>query len=255
MRAIQNPRSLKEVVYQRLKENIVRGRITAGQKLAETRLARELGVSRTPLREAINRLEQDGFVEIVPRRGAFVKKHSLREILESLELREVLEGLAGRLAARHATPDMIRRMKACFRGFSVRNVEGSISSYAHQNIRFHNLVIEASQNRKLITLIRNLFDQMDMVRLHTIVLPGRARKSLDEHWAIIRDIERGKVQEAESELRAHIADLRRAVVRLPDFQKDPSAVEKGGVPNGHHHHQGLLQGLRVLYRQLPEKSL
>jgi DNA-binding GntR family transcriptional regulator len=218
IKAIQNPRNLKEAVYRRLKENIVRGRIAAGIKLAETRLARELGVSRTPLREAINRLEQDGFVEIIPRRGAFVKKHSLQEILENLVLREVLEGVAGRLAARHATPEMIRKMKACFRGFSVRNVERSLSSYALQNIRFHNLIIEASQNQKLIAIIRNLFDQMDMVRLHTIVLPGRARKSLDEHGAIIRYIEKGQGQRAENELRAHIADLRRAVVSLPEFQ-------------------------------------
>jgi len=218
MKAIPNPRNLKEAVYQRLKENIVRGKIPAGVKLAEIQLAQKLGVSRTPLREAINRLEQDGFVEIIPRRGAFVKKHSLQGILENLVLREVLEGLAGRLAARHATPEMIRRMNDCFQGFSVRNVEKSISSYAHQNIRFHNLIIEASQNQKLIAIIRNLFDQMDMVRLHTIVLPGRARKSLDEHWAMIRYIEEGKAQKAENELRAHIADLRRAVLKLPEFQ-------------------------------------
>jgi DNA-binding GntR family transcriptional regulator len=218
IKAIQNPRNLKEAVYQRLKEHIVRGRIPAGTKLGETSLAQKLGVSRTPLREAINRLEQDGFVKMIPRRGAFVKKHSLQEILESLEMREVLEGLAGRLAARHATPEMIRRMKSCLRGFSEGNVEGSISSYAHQNIRFHDLIIQASQNQKLIAIIRNLFDQMDMVRLHTIVLPGRARKSLSEHSAIIRYIEKGQAQRAERELRAHIADLRQAVLKLPEFK-------------------------------------
>jgi DNA-binding GntR family transcriptional regulator len=218
IKAIQNPRNLKEAVYERLKEHIVRGRIPAGTKLGETSLAQKLGVSRTPLREAINRLEQDGFVKMIPRRGAFVKKHSLQEILESLEMREVLEGLAGRLAARHATPEMIRRMKSCFRGFSEGKVEGSISSYAHQNIRFHDLIIQASQNQKLIAIIRNLFDQMDMVRLHTIVLPGRARKSLSEHSAIIRYIEKGQAQRAERELRTHIADLRQAVLKLPEFK-------------------------------------
>ena len=201
-----------------MKESIVRGEIAAGTKLAETRLAQKLGVSRTPLREAINRLEQDGFVEIIPRRGAYVKKHSLQGILENLELREVLEGLAVRLASRHATPEMIRKMKACFQRFSERNVEGSISSYAHQNIRFHNLIIQASQNQKLIAIIRNLFDQMDMVRLHTIVLPGRARKSLSEHSAIIRYIEKGQAQKAEKNLRVHIADLRQAVLKLPEFK-------------------------------------
>jgi DNA-binding GntR family transcriptional regulator len=226
MKAILNPRNLKEAVYQRLKENIVRGKITAGVKLGESRLAQKLGVSRTPLREAINRLEQDGFVEIIPRRGAFVKKHSLQEILESLEIREVLEGLAGRLAARHATPEMIRKMKGCFQGFSKRNVESSISSYAHQNIRFHNLIIQASRNQKLIANIRNLFDQMDMVRLHTILLPGRARKSLDEHRAIIGFIERGQEDQTERELREHIADLRPAVLKLPEFQSNAQSKNR-----------------------------
>jgi len=216
MRAIQNPRNLKESVYLRLKESIVRGKISPGAKLPEIQIAKQLGVSRTPLREAINRLEQDGFVEILPRRGAFVKRHSLQEISENLELREVLEGLAVRLAARHAKPDMIRQMKACFHGFTKRNVEGSVSSYAHQNIRFHNLIIQASQNRKLISIIRNLYDQMDMVRLHTIVLPGRAKKSLAEHWAIIRHVEKGRPDLAERELRAHIRDLHRAVLKLPE---------------------------------------
>ena len=109
-------------------------------------------------------------------------------------------------------------MKACFEGFTSRNVEGSISSYAHQNIRFHNLIIQASQNRKLIAVIRNLYDQMDMVRLHTIALPGRAKKSLDEHWAIIKHVEKGQADMAEIELRGHIRDLRRAVLSLPEFQ-------------------------------------
>ena len=218
MRAIQNPRNLKEAVYRRLKGSFVRGEIPPGSKLPEIQMAKKLGVSRTPLREAMNRLEQDGFVEIIPRRGAFVKKHSLQEILESLELREVLEGLAVRLAARHAEPEMIREMKACFRGFTHRNVERSLPAYAQQNIRFHHLIIQASQNRKLLAVIRNLFDHMDMVRLYTIVLPGRAKKSLDEHGAIIKRIEEGRGDLAEKELRAHIRDLRRAVLKLPKFQ-------------------------------------
>jgi DNA-binding GntR family transcriptional regulator len=81
MKAIKNPPNLKEAVYQRLKESIVRGEISAGSKIVETLISQKLGVSRTPLREAINRLEQDGFVEIIPRRGTFVRKQSVAEIL------------------------------------------------------------------------------------------------------------------------------------------------------------------------------
>jgi DNA-binding GntR family transcriptional regulator len=215
MKAVKNPPNLKEAVYQRLKESIVRGEISAGSKIVETRISQKLGVSRTPLREAINRLEQDGFVKIIPRRGTFVHKQSVAEILESLEIREVLEGLAARLAARHATPDIIQKMKACFDDFSPKTVEKSIQSYALRNVRFHHLVIQASQNRRLIALIRNLYDQMDMVRLHTIILPGRAKKSLSEHWAILRLIEKRKGDLAEKLLRTHIRDLRKAVLNYP----------------------------------------
>lgn len=214
MRPIKNYGNLKEAVYQRLKESITRGELSPGSKLAEIQMAQRLGVSRTPLREAINRLEQDGLVEIFPRRGAFIKKHSLPEILENLELREVLEGLAVRLAARHATPATLQEMKNCFQGFTANNVERSISAYANQNVRFHNLIIQACQNRKLIAIIRNLYDQMDMVRLHTIILPGRAPKSLIEHQEIINLIAKGQGDQAERYLRAHIRDLREAVRTL-----------------------------------------
>ncbi len=214
IKAIQNPRNLKEVVYQRLKENILRGKLPPGVKLPETLIAQQLGVSRTPLREAINRLEQDGFVEIIPRRGSFVRQVSPDEILEDLEIREVLEGLAVREAAHRATPQMIEAMKACFRNFSPSRVEKSLRPYAQQNVQFHHCIIEASQNRKLITLIRNLYDHMDWVRLHTMILPGRAKKSLAEHQKLIRLIENRQGELAEKVLRSHIRDLRNAVLQL-----------------------------------------
>lgn len=224
MKAIKSHRNLKEAVYQRLKKSIIRGKVLPGSKLVETQIAQRLGVSRTPLREAINRLEQNGFVEIFPRRGAFVKKHSLQEILEHLELREVLEGLAGRLAARHAKPEIIKEMKDCFRGFTPGNVERFIESYSHRNVCFHNLIIQACQNRKLISIIRNLYDQMDMVRLHTIVLPGRAKKSLAEHRTILQFVEKRQGDLAETHLRAHIRDLRNAVLKLPSVEFSEEAV-------------------------------
>jgi DNA-binding GntR family transcriptional regulator len=217
MKAVKNLPNLKEAVYQRLKDSIVRGEIPPGSKIVETLISRKLGVSRTPLREAINRLEQDGLVKLIPRRGTFVHTQSVAEIIESLEIREVLEGLAARLAAAHTPPDIIQKMKGCFDDFSPNTVEKSIQNYALQNVRFHHLVIQASQNRRLITLIRNLYDQMDMVRLHTIVLPGRAKKSLAEHWMLIRLIEKKQGDQAEELLRAHIRDLRKAVLNYPNL--------------------------------------
>ncbi len=211
MKAIPTPRNLKEAVYERLKTNLIKGNLPPGSKLVETEISRKLGVSRTPLREAFNRLQQDGLIEILPRRGAFVKNQSAEEILENLELREVLEGLAIRLLCRHARPETVLEMKSCFRGFTAKNVERSLDTYAHRNVRFHNLIINGSGNRKLVAVIQNLYDQMDMVRLHTISLPGRARKSLTEHLRIIALVEQRRGDLAERELRAHIRTLSDAV--------------------------------------------
>jgi DNA-binding GntR family transcriptional regulator len=228
IKAIQNPRNLKEVVYQRLKEGILRGKLAPGVKLPETQIAQQLGVSRTPLREAINRLEQEGFIEILPRRGSFVRRVSPREVLEDLEIREVLEGLAVRQAAQHATPQMIQTMKACFANFSPRQMGRSLRDYAQQNVRFHHCIIEASQNQKLIALIRNLYDRMDLVRLYTMVLPGRAKKSLAEHLNLIRLIERRRGDLAEKQLRVHIRGLRDAVLLLTKIHS-PLYAETEGV--------------------------
>lgn len=112
---------------------------------------------------------------------------------------------------------MIREMKGCFLGFTLENVERSIESYTHQNVRFHNLIIQASQNRKLITIIQNSYDQMVLVCLHAVVLPGRARKSLAEHRNILQLFERRRAELAGKHLRAHIRDLRKAVLNLSEI--------------------------------------
>ena len=226
MKALPNHRNLKETVYQRLKEEIVKGQLPPGSKLVETQISKRFGVSRTPLREAINRLAQEGLIDVFPRRGAFVKRHTLREFMENLEIREVLEGLAGRLAAQRATRRMISEMKKCFEDFAPHTVGTALPLYAQRNVRFHNLIINASRNEKLIALIRNLYDQMDMVRLNTIALPGRARKSLIEHLRIIRLIEARKGEEAEKYLRAHIRDLHQAVQKLPRLRPSPESKRK-----------------------------
>lgn len=119
-------------------------------------------------------------------------------------------------------------MKAGFQGASERNVADSFSSYAHQNIPFHNPIIQASQNRKLIAIIQHLFDQMNRLCPHTIVLPGRARKSPSAPSAIIQCIDKGAAQTAEKELQGHITHLHHAILKLPEFQaKEEWRLRKG----------------------------
>ncbi len=221
MRKIMTKRNLKEEVYQRLKKGIINQEILPGMRLREEELAEKLGVSRTPIREAINRLHQEGMVVIIPRRGAYVARLTREEIIENLLIREVLEGLAARLAAENISASTLSEMHACITQFVDKDLMANIENYSQANVQFHKMIIAASKSKKLFSLIHNLFDQMDMVRLRTISIPGRAEKSLIEHLEIIDALEKGNGIRAEHLIRTHIQDLRKSVIE--------STIHPGGI--------------------------
>ena len=221
MRKIMTKRNLKEEVYQRLKKGIINQKILPGMRLREEELAEKLGVSRTPIREAINRLHQEGMVVIIPRRGAYVARLTREEIIENLLIREVLEGLAARLAAENISASTLSEMHAFITQFVDKDLMANIENYSQANVQFHKMIIAASKSKKLISLIHNLFDQMDMVRLRTISIPGRAEKSLIEHLEIIDALEKGNGIRAEHLIRAHIQDLRKTLIE--------STIHPGGI--------------------------
>jgi DNA-binding GntR family transcriptional regulator len=211
IRKIMTKRNLKEVVYQRLKKWIISQEVLPGMRLREEELAVKLGVSRTPIREAINRLHQEGIVVVIPRRGAYVAHITREEIIENLLIREVLEGLAARLAAESISSSILSEMRACITPFTEKDLLSDLEDYSQANVQFHRMIISSSKCKKLINLINNLFDQMDMVRLRTISAPGRAEKSLIEHLDILDALEKKDGIRAETLIRAHIQDLRKTV--------------------------------------------
>jgi DNA-binding GntR family transcriptional regulator len=213
MRKIMTKRNLKEVVYQRLKKGIINHEVLPGMRLREEELAEKLGVSRTPIREAINRLHQEGIVVVIPRRGAYVARLTREEIIENLFIREVLEGLAARLAAENISSSSLAEMRACITQFVSKDLLADLENYSQANVQLHKMIIAASKCKKLINLIHNLFDQMDVVRLRTISFPGRAEKSLIEHMEIIDALEKKDGARAEKLVRAHIQDLRKTVTQ------------------------------------------
>lgn len=213
MRKIMTKRNLKEVVYQRLKKGIINQEVLPGMRLREEELAERLGVSRTPVREAINRLHQEGIVVVIPRRGAYVARLTREEIIENLFIREVLEGLAARMAAESISSSSLAEMRACITQFVGKDLLADLENYSQANVQLHKMIIAASKCKKLINLIHNLFDQMDLVRLRTISFPGRAEKSLVEHMEIIDALEKRDGARAEKVVRAHIQDLRKTVMQ------------------------------------------
>jgi DNA-binding GntR family transcriptional regulator len=209
---IQSP-NLRERVYEVLKRSIIFQEIPPGEKIDEETLASQLGVSRTPIRESLCRLENEGIVKIIPRRGAFVVKHSQERIVEILLLREALEGLAVRLAAENISEATLEELKLLFRDFSESNIRQRSKNYTQADLAFHTLIVNQSKNDLLGSMMKILNDHIQMLRLRTVALEGRPEQSLTEHLKIIEALEKRNPSLAESLMREHIQKIRESVLR------------------------------------------
>lgn len=172
-----------------------------------------MGVSRTPIRESLCRLENEGIVKIIPRRGAFVVSHSKESIIEILLVREVLEGFAARLAVGHIDERAIQEMSSLFRDFSEANIRDRSKDYVQADLKFHTLIVKKSQNSWLMSIMNILNDHIQMLRLRTVALEGRPEHSLLEHRKIIEALEKRNPSLAESLMRRHIQNVRKSVLR------------------------------------------
>jgi len=181
--------ALKEKTYKALRSAITSMDIyqhPEPPKLDERKLAEQLGVSRTPIREAISRLEQEGLVQTVPRRGAFVVRKSRQEILEMICVWAALEGMAARLATKHADNDEIAGLRKMFATFDGdKEARAHIDEYSHTNIEFHQAIMRLSKCKLLQHMAEGLFLHMRAIRARTIKEGDRASQSRIDHIRII----------------------------------------------------------------------
>jgi len=208
--------SLKDKVYQALKDAILSMNIYAGTaelRLDERQLSADLGVSRTPVREAITRLEQEGFVRIQQRRGVFVVRKSKQEILEMISVWAALEGMAARLATTHASDEEIHDLRRLFVTFENNKLRARIDEYSDANIRFHQQILQMSKNRLIVEIAENLFAHMRPIRRQTIGEGDRAERSISDHLHIIEALEKRDAELAEKEARRHTLALAEHVER------------------------------------------
>ncbi len=210
LKKIETPASLSEIAYETIKENLLKmdlSTVESEECIDERGLAEKLGISRTPLREAISRLVVEGFLKVVPRRGIFVVKKSKAEIVEILLVRSALEGLAARLAAINVSEEDIIRMKQIFLPFDASNIKRQFLKYSNANIKFHELVLRLSGCKTLIESAGNIFDHMRWIRFQTVVFEQRLINSHREHLEIIEALEKKAQELAENRMRAHIESL------------------------------------------------
>lgn len=205
---INNP-NLRGQTYKMLKSMIITREILPGKKISEETLAQVIGVSRTPIREALFRLENEGIVKIIPRRGAFVIQQSKENIIEILQIRELLEGLVVRLVTPLLEESDIRELRSCLDKLrATPEQERHVIEYTDSELEFHDLLLRKCPNQMLKQIMAMVNARLQIIRLRTVVLPGRAQKSLDEHAGILEQIEKGKAADAELLMRKHVVSVR-----------------------------------------------
>jgi len=218
---VQSSVVLKEKVYRALWDAIMTMDIYTGDeppRLDERRLAEDLGVSRTPVREAISRLEQQGLVETVPRRGAFVVRKTKDEILEIISVWAALEGMAARLATKVATDEEIAQLRKLFVTFeTAQGAEARIDEYSNTNIRFHQNIIALSKNKLLKEMSDTLFVHMRAIRAQTIMERDRMKRSIIDHMHIIEAIENRNTELAERLVYEHCFGLAEHIDNYADY--------------------------------------
>ena len=211
--------SLDEVVYRFLREAILLpDGLSAGERIDEQGLAGRLGVSRTPIREAIRRLEAEGLVKRAPRRGAFVVDFSPTVIDDLFSVREVLEGLAARLAATRALEAEITLLQEVFRRYADAVRARDIGAILQEDVRFHDLIAGASRNERLLATIRMFRDQLQLLRARSVAVAGRSEKSYQEMGRILDAVVRRAPAEAEEAMRLHIRGAQQDVLRALSTQ-------------------------------------
>lgn len=201
--------------YQRLMAEIRARTLKPGDRLLETELAARLGISRTPVREAIRRLESDGLVHHVPRFGATIRRLDYSEITELYEMRVSLEATAARLAARNASDAAILEMEAINSEMGDSRTDGA--RLYELNRQFHRIIVDASRNRYLSQAMRGLQKTMLILGPSTMEETGRATEAIAEHTKVIAALRARNEEGAEAAMREHMLAAHRS--RLRQFRE------------------------------------
>ena len=198
------------LVHRQLREAILRGRIPAGTRLIESKLAEMMGVSRTPVREAVSRLESDGLIERLPFGGVVVRDLSA-ELVETFEIRQLLEGYAARLAAARITAEEVAELEDACKVGQFKFEDTSFEERAALNRLFHEVLAKASHNRKLIRLISECYEYAVTQETLPFYRPELARRHLAQHMEIVEALRARDGVWAERITRKHLDDVLRTI--------------------------------------------
>ncbi|HNU80474.1 MAG TPA: GntR family transcriptional regulator [Bacillota bacterium] len=211
---LDNYKPLREVVFNSIRGAIISGVLKPGERLMEVQLAEKMGVSRTPIREAIRKLELEGLVVMIARKGAYVADLSIKNITDVLEVRAALEGLASGLAALRMTEEEIKDLELTARHFEQAMNSNDVEGIIQTDIEFHEKIFKATRNEKLLQLTNSLMEQVQRFRVMYLNKAIKSTNLIKEHYKIVEAISRRNREMAENISKIHIQNAEKDMMRL-----------------------------------------
>jgi DNA-binding GntR family transcriptional regulator len=205
-------RSRGEIAYEQLFSAIQNGILKPGTRVRESDIAEQFGISRTPVRDAIHRLESDGLIVHLPRQGAIIKTLNHHEIIEMYEFREILEGTAAQYATKHASELEIKELEEL--NELMFESDGDYVKVAQANRLFHQTLYNAANNRYLIDALNNLSNAMALLGGTTLQMENRTLNAYEEHKKIIEYIKSNQALKADQSIRQHIQNAQHLRIKM-----------------------------------------
>ena len=205
---------LREIVFETIRNAIISGDLKPGERVMEVQMAESLGVSRTPVREAIRKLELEGLVIMLPRKGAYVADLSVKDLTEVMEIRASLEGLAAGMASIRIDEAEIEELEVRALKFHKSIEEDNVDALILSDLEFHDAIFRASRNERLIQLNNNLREQVQRFREIYHKKVNKSKETSKEHYAIVEAISNREVDKAEKLARIHIENAEKSILRM-----------------------------------------
>ncbi len=200
--------SLRDRIYQQLRNDILNGRYRPGESLIEMKVAKKMGVSRTPVREAIRQLELEGLVSSIPNKGVVVQGVSEQDIEDIYTIRKMIEGLAARWAAEKITDEQLKELKDIIDLMEFYTEKDDIDKVSELDTKFHDIIFKACDSRPLESVLTNFHHFIQRARLVSIKSSGRASHSLEEHSKIYEALKSRDPDAAEKAMIQHVQSAR-----------------------------------------------
>jgi len=221
---IKDTKTIRRRIYEHLREQLLNGEIVPPNHLIEAKIAREIGTSRTPVREALHSLELEGLIESIPRVGYVVKPTSEQEVEEICEIRMAIEGVAVRWAMKKAQKRLIEELKKNISLSDAKVLKGEVKAFVDLDARFHEIIARLSGSKRLLELAQTLRRHMLRYRIQSIYLVDNVLRAIKGHKGILRAIERQNLEEVNKAIRNHMEQVKKDVLRYV-FKETPKLTK------------------------------